>query len=41
MVGVRVGDAVQMLWEMFVAAVELMGGALRVVQEVGEWLIYL
>ena len=40
-VGVRVGVAVRVLWEMFVAAVNLVGGALRVVQEVGLWLVYL
>ena len=37
-VGVRVRVALQ---EMFVAAVKLVGGALRVVQEVGVWLVYL
>ena len=36
-----VGAAVQALWEVFVAAVKLMGGAQRVVQEVGVWLEYL
>ena len=40
-VGVRVGVAVQVLWEMFVAAVKLVGRALRVVQEMGVWLMYL
>ena len=40
-VWMRVGVAVKMLWEMSVAAVMLLGGSLRVVQEVGVWLVYL
>ena len=39
-VWMSVGVAVQLLWEIFVAAVYLVGGALRVVQ-VGAWLVYL
>ena len=41
MVRVRVGVAVQAPWEMFVGALKLVGGALRVVQKVGMWLMYL
>ena len=40
-VEVRVGVSVQVLWEIFVAAVKLVGKALRVVQEVRVWLVYL
>ena len=39
---VRVGVAVQVLWEMFVVAVKLVDRALRdFVQDVGVWLNYL
>ena len=38
---VRVGVLVQVLWEIFVAAVKLVGRALRFVQEMEVWLVYL
>ena len=41
LVAVTVGTAVQLLLEMLEDAVKLMGGALRIVQEVGVWLVYL
>lgn len=41
LIGVRVGVAVQMLWEMFVDAVKVVDVTVRVVQEVGVLLVYL